>query len=119
MKMKSNVQSLPGGQDKFAVSDQAVRYTLRDNAFRETKNGNFQYERPLSKLVMDKSAPKLKIAISKDLSDLTLNTVTANGMKKIDLYKNDQRKEARDFAEYILADLVENGVLTKIDGEEG
>lgn len=109
--MKSSTQTLPGGSKKYAVNESAVRYTLRDNAFTETANGNFKYERTLSRQAMDKKSPKLKISISKDLSDFTLSTVTANGMKKIDLYKQEERKEAREFAEYILEDLVANGVL--------
>lgn len=112
--MKSNTQQLPGGTTKYAVADTAVRYTLRDNAFTETRNGNFQYERTLSKQVMDKKSPKLKISVSKDLSNLTINTVTANGLKKIDLFKTNDRKEARDFAEYVLEDLINNGVLEKV-----
>lgn len=113
--MKSNTQSLPGGTVKYAVSDSAVRYTLRDNAFTETRNGNFQYERTLSKKVMDKKSPKLKITISRDLSEFTMNTVTANGLKKIDLFKSDERQESREFAEFILEDFIENGVLEKVD----
>ncbi len=113
--MKSNTQSLPGGTTRYGISDQAVRYTLRDNAFAITRNGNFQYERPLSKQVMDKKAPRLKISVSKDLTDLTISTVTPNGLKKIDLYKNDQRQDARLFAEQILDDLVANRVLEKVE----
>lgn len=113
--MKSNVQTLPGGTVKYAVSDSAVRYTLRDNAFTETRNGNFQYERTLSKQVVDKKSPKLKITISKDLSVFTMNTVTANGLKKIDLFKTNERQEAREFAEFILKDFIENGVLVKVN----
>lgn len=113
--MKSNTEHLPGGTTHYAVSDLAVRYTLKDNGFVETKNGNFQFERVLSKQVMDKKAPKLKIAISKDLSDLTINTVVANGLRKIDLYKTDDRVDQREFAEFILQALVENNVLDIVD----
>lgn len=109
--MKSNTQTLPGDNKKYAVAESAVRYTLRDNAFIETRNGNFQFERTLSKQPMDKKSPKLKITISKDLSELTISTVVANGMKKIDLFKNDERQESREFAIYVLDDLVANGVL--------
>lgn len=113
--MKSNTQHLPGGETNYAVADSAVRYTLKDNGFTETRNGNFQFERVLSKKAMDKKAPKLKINVSKDLSDLTINTVVANGLRKIDLYKSDERTDERQFAEFVLQALVDNKVLEIVE----
>lgn len=111
--MRSNKASLPGSQIEYIVNDQAKRYTMRDNAFSETKNGNFQYQRTLSTLPTDKTAPKLKITVSKDFSDLKISTVTSNGMKKIDLYKKETQKNAREIAEYVLSSLVKENVLQK------
>lgn len=110
--MRSNTQHLPGGSTQYVINDQAKRYTLLDHAFSETKHGNFQYERILSTTAGDKTAPKLKIAISADFSDLTINTVTPNGLRKIDLYADEARQSARVLAEYYLSYLVEEHVLS-------
>lgn len=109
-----NTDALLGSKTSYHVHPEAKRYTLRDNGFIETKNGNFQYERTLAALVSDKTAPKLKITISKDISQLKLSSVSANGLKKVDLYKNDNQKEAREFADHILETLIQQGVLQKV-----
>lgn len=106
--------SLLGSNQSFSVNEEAKRYTLRDNGFTETKNGSFQYERVLSTHAMDKKAPKLKITISKDIDELKISAVTPNGLKKIDLYKSQELKKEREFAENILLGLIEGKVLTKV-----
>ena len=113
--MRSNQSGLLGSTVKYAVSDEAKRYTMLDNFFEQTPRGNFQYERVLSPRGHNQSAPKLKISVSKDFSELTINAVTQSGLRKIDLYKKDDRQEAREFAEYVLDDLVEQGVLVKAE----
>lgn len=105
---------LLGSEDQYAVHEDAKRYTLRDNGFLESKNGSFQYERVLSLHSKDKKVPKLKLVISKDIDELKLSAVTANGLKKVDLYKSDQMEEERKFAEGIIAALVEAKVLKKV-----
>jgi len=113
--MRSNKETLPGGQVKYTVNDQAKRYTMKDNGFSESKNGNFQYKRSLSMNPADKIAPKLKISVSKDFSELKISTVTSNGIKKINLYTNENQKSARELAEYVLNSLVEESVLQLAD----
>ncbi|GAA0364001.1 DUF1831 domain-containing protein [Alkalibacterium iburiense] len=112
MSNKNNA-SLPGSSDLYVINEQAKRYTLRDNGFTETKNGTFIYERSLGTTVMDKKAPKLKVTVSKDFSELKLSSVSANGLKKIDLYKGSQFEKERELAEHILKTFVEENVLDK------
>ncbi|GAB2487052.1 DUF1831 domain-containing protein [Alkalibacterium psychrotolerans] len=107
--------SLLGSNQSYRVSDEAKRYTLRDNGFTETKNGSFQYERVLSTHAMDKKSPKLKITISKDIDELKISAVTPNGLKKIDLYKNKELQKEREFAENILLSLIEGKVLVEAE----
>lgn len=108
------IDSLTGSKDQYKVNDQAKRYTLKDHGFTETKNGSFQYERTLSSVISDKTAPKLKITISKDLKELKLVTVTANGLKKIDIFKDTELKQAQSMVENILSTFVEESVLEKV-----
>ena len=56
---------------------------MRDNAFIETKNGNFQYERILSYTTRLKISAYIKVTISKDFSKLKLSAVASNGIKKL------------------------------------
>jgi len=113
--MRSNRSTLPGGQAEYVVNNQAKRYTMKDNGFSESKNGNFQYKRSLSANPADKATPKLKIFVSKDFSELKISTVTSNGIKRINLYNNENQKGAREFAEYVLNSLVEESVLQLAD----
>lgn len=111
---QSNEAALPGSTKKYQVHPDAKRYTMRDNAFVETKNGNFQYERVLSKKPGLKSSPKLKVTVSKDFTNLKMSSVATNGVKKVDLYANEQMQEARELAEFYLNTFVEEGILEKV-----
>lgn len=112
---QSNVASLPGSTKKYRIHPDIKRYTLRDNAFMETKNGNFQYERVLSTKPGTKTAPKMKVSISKDFTDLKLSSVAQKGIKKVDIYKNEQMKEERELAEFYLDTFVQNKILKEVE----
>ena len=109
-----NTAQLLGSTDSYTINDNAKRYTLRDNGFTESKNGSFTYERSLGTTVMDKKAPRLKITISKDISELKLSTVHSNGLKKINIYEKEQFVKEKDLLEHILLTLVEENVLEKV-----
>ena len=111
---QSNEASLPGSKNKFRVHPDAKRYTMRDNAFSETKNGNFQYERVLSTQPGNRAAPILKVTVSKDFTNLKISTVASNGIKKLNLYNNDQMLEARELAEFYLDTFAKENVLEKV-----
>lgn len=111
---QSNETALAGSEQKYRVHPDAKRYTMRDNAFTETKNGNFQYERALTTKPGSKTAPKLKVTVSKDFTNLKMSTVAGNGIKKVNLYANDQLAEARELAEFYLNTFVEEGILESV-----
>lgn len=111
---QSNKASLEGSEIEYRVHPETKRYTLRDNGFTETKNGNFQYERSLSSVGIDQNAPILKITINKNFTRLRILSVAANGIKKVNLYANDRMKEERDLAEFYLDDFVKETVLEKV-----
>ena len=79
---ESNETALTGSEQKYRVHPDAKRYTMRDNAFLETKNGNFQYERVLSTKPGSKTAPKLKVTVSKDFMNLKMSSVAGEWRKK-------------------------------------
>lgn len=108
---QSNTASLEGSHVEYQVSSEAKRYTMRDNAFTETKNGNFQYERKLTAQGTASNVPILKITISKDFKRLRILSLAPNGIRKINLYENDEMEEARELAEFYLEDFVNEKVL--------
>lgn len=111
---QSNEASLQGSRIKYRVHPEAKRYTMRDNAFTETKNGNFQYERILSTKPKVNKTPKLKVTVSKDFSKLRISSVAANGVKAVDLYANEQLEESRELAEFYLDSFVQEKVLERV-----
>lgn len=111
---QSNAASLDGSKVEYRVHPDAKRYTLRDNGFVETQNGNFQYERSLTTHGNLTSAPKLRITITKNFDKLRILSVAPNGIKKVNLYANEEMKEARELAEFYLADFVKENVLERI-----
>ncbi|SFH85021.1 hypothetical protein [Pisciglobus halotolerans] len=102
---------LDGANDWYRMNPSAKKYALRDNGFEETKNGNFQFSRDLE--IGKPTSPKLKITISSDLKSLKMSAVTANGLRSVNLYKNDKTAEAREKAEYLLSDFVESNIVEK------
>lgn len=114
--MTENIKtaSLPGASDTYRVHPDAKKYTLRDNGFTETKSGKFQLIRTLGTTVSDPHAPKLKVTISKDLSELKFATTTANGLQTVNIYRNDKFSEYRESIEAIFYGLVEGKVLEKV-----
>lgn len=111
---QSNEASIEGSQVEYRVHPDAKRYTLRDNAFTETPNGNFQYERSLTRQGDAMTAPKLRITITKNFKRLRILTVAPNGIKKVNLYANEEMKEARELAEFYLDDFVKENVLERV-----
>lgn len=102
---------LEGSSEYYQTAPSIKKYTLRDNGFIETKNGNFQFLRDLE--IGNPNSTKLKINIDKELKTVKLTAVTANGLRSVNLYKNDQLKEARERAQYILTSFVEANILER------
>ena len=112
MAFEKNV-SLKGSGKTFRLNEQVKRYTLRDNGFEETKNGNFQLVRDLDNSVLNKQGIKVKIVVAADLKTLKVSTTTSNGLQTVDFYGNKTMSSSKDQFEYILDSLVENGVLAE------
>lgn len=115
MAIMDKVTSLPGTSDRYRVHPGAKKYTLKDHGFMETKSGNFQLVRSLGESISDKSAPRMKLTVSKDLSELKLSTTTANGLQTINLYKSEKYAKARENAEAVFYNLLEGKVLEKVN----
>ncbi|WP_018658613.1 hypothetical protein [Allofustis seminis] len=108
--------SILGSSKKFQLHSNIKRYSLRDHGFMETKNGNFQYERPLSTVITDSKAPVLKMTISKNFDRVRLSIVASvNSAKKINIYKNEHMEDARELLEFILKEFIEAEIIQEMN----
>lgn len=105
--------TLKNSNHVYRVSPTAKGYTLRDNGFAETKSGNFQLIRSLDDMVSEHRGLKLKVAVDKQLKLLKLSTTTRDGLQSVQLYGKEGNQMAIEKLEFILAGLVERGVLVE------
>lgn len=81
-----------GSPKNYKVSEQVKRYALRDVGFTTTKQGNFQFVRSLDPTPQMKTGLVLKITIHQSLEGLKISIVGQNGMKAMDIFKDDSDK---------------------------
>lgn len=111
------VASLKGSHQIYRVSPTVKKYTVRDNGFMETKAGNFQLVRSLDDNIDDHRGLKLKLTIDRELKELKMSTTTKNGLQAVTLYGKANTEMAIEKIEFLLAGLVERGVLVRVDEE--
>ncbi|MGX4644945.1 MULTISPECIES: hypothetical protein [Holzapfeliella] len=110
---KSKFVSINGDSRQFAVDDDIKRYSLIDAGFKQTKNGNFSYDRPLYNDSPYNATMRFKITISQEMTQLKMVITDKNGLQKVNLFKNDQLSAAKELLEFILKDLVEAHIITE------
>ena len=62
--------SLVGSTEKYRLTPNVKKFTLRDNGFEETSSGNYQFIRPLDGSPENKQGIKLKIIVNKDFNEI-------------------------------------------------
>ena len=103
------------GSDVFyKMKPSAKRYTLRDNGFTETNSGNFQLIRSLDATPQSKEGFKLKITVSKDLQTLKMSVTTANGLKSMNIFKNEKHAMSQEKFYFLMDGMISRGVLEKV-----
>ncbi|MBP1045252.1 DUF1831 domain-containing protein [Enterococcus sp. BWM-S5] len=103
------------GSDVFyKMNPAAKRYTLRDNGFTETNSGNFQLIRSLDATPQSKEGFKLKITIAKDLKTLKMSVTTANGLKSMNIFKNEKHAMSQEKFYFLMDGMISRGVLEKV-----
>lgn len=100
-----NEATIEGCPKKFKVNEQARGYSFKDYGFKETASGNFQLVRPLDLNPQVRQSPKLKLTVAKDLKMLKMSLTTANGMKAMNIFKDDSQKEKQEQFYFIMDDL--------------
>lgn len=103
---------LPGDPDKYSISPEIKRYTLIDLGFEETKRGNFEYIGSVDTNDPFRPVAKLRILISGDMDGFKMETVTGNGMQKINIFKHPRAKEFVEQYHFILKEMLDRHVFT-------
>jgi hypothetical protein len=107
------VATIPGAPASYKISAMAKRFTLRDNGFEETAAGNYQLTRSVDASTTSGEGYKLKITVARDLKTLKMSVTTKDGLRSVNIFKNEQLAANQEQFNFILAGLVERGVLTK------
>ncbi|KRM19071.1 hypothetical protein FC40_GL000860 [Ligilactobacillus hayakitensis DSM 18933 = JCM 14209] len=105
---------LQGDTRKFKLSDNIKKYSLRDTGFIETKGGKFQLERSLDPNSPFNQGYKLKIAVEADLKKFKMVTLTANGMREVNIFKGNDEHQNVEQLNFILNDLIEREILVEV-----
>lgn len=109
----AEIEQLMGDPQKYRLSPEIKKYSLRDVGFIESKNGKFQLERSL-----DPSSPynqgfKFKISIEADLKKFKMAVTTANGMREVDVHKGKDSQKNLEQLNFILDNLLERQIIEK------
>lgn len=103
-----------GSKTSYRLHPDAKRYTLRDNGFTETNDGNYQLIRPLDATPQSKEGFKLKITVSKDIQTLKMSITTANGLKAVNIFKDDRQKMSQDKFYFLMDGMISRGLFEKV-----
>ncbi|MHC9532841.1 DUF1831 domain-containing protein [Dellaglioa sp. BT-FLS60] len=112
MAFEKSVQLL-GDTATYELSLNVKKYTLRDLGFAETKAGNFQLERSLDPNSPFNQGIKVKIIVDKSLSGFKMSTTTANGLKAVNIFKDEDKKSETEQFNYVIGQLIDRDVLKK------
>ena len=107
---------LPGSAYTYTLHPDAKRFTLRDNGFTETKQGNFQLVRPLDATPQSKEGFKLKITVDKEIKGIKMSVTTANGLRSVDIFKDDKYKMNQDKLYFLMDGMIERKLFVKEEG---
>lgn len=109
------VSTVVGDDRKFGLSPNLKRYTLMDLGFMQTRNGNFQLERPLDPTNPYHSNVNFKMTVAKDLQSFQMAVVTAGGLRAINIFKNAQDHPFVEQYQFIIGNLIDRQVLVTLN----
>lgn len=103
-----------GAATEYKLNPSAKKYTLRDNGFTETNGGNFQLIRPLEATPQSKEGFKLKITVDKEIKTLKMSITTANGLKAVNIFKDEQHKMLQEKFYFLMDGFISRGLFEKV-----
>ncbi|AWD62077.1 cysteine desulfurase [Limosilactobacillus reuteri] len=112
MEFTKTVQ-ISGDKDKYTISPEIKKYALLDLGFEQTKRGNFEYLGSLDTDNPFKPVARLRILINSDLDGLKMETLSGNGLRKINIFNHQRAAEFVQQYHYILDEMVARQIFTK------
>ncbi|BDR60412.1 DUF1831 domain-containing protein [Lactobacillus xylocopicola] len=109
-----NTVVINGDKRKFTLSPDLKLYALIDAGFVKTVKGNYNYEHPLYNDSPYNAPTKLKVTIDKDMTRLTMVVTDRNGLKKVNIFKNQELAPTVELLDYVLKDLAERKILVAV-----
>lgn len=104
-----------GDQQTYQISEGIKRYTLKDLGFIETKAGNFSLDRSLDPNSPYNAGYKFKMMVSKDLAGFRMAITTGNGLKKVNIFKDDATADSVEQYNFIINNLIDRDVIKRAD----
>lgn len=104
---------IPGDQDTYSISPAIKKYSLLDVGFEQTKRGNFEYKGSLDTDNPFNPVARLRILVAADLTGFKMETVTGNGMRKINIFNHARAAEFVEQYHYILKEMLDRSILVK------
>ena len=112
MEFTKQVQN-PVDSDTNAIRDDIKKYALLDLGFEQTKRGNFEYKGSLDTDNPFNPVARLRILINADLDGFKMETLSGNGMRKVNIFKHQRSAEFVEQYHYILNEMIDRHVLVK------
>lgn len=89
------------------------KYALLDLGFEETKRGNFEYRGSLDTDNPFKPVARLRILINSSLDGFKMETLSGNGLRKVNIFTHPRADELVQQYHYILDEMVSRQVFIK------
>lgn len=112
MEFTKTVQ-ISGDKDKYTISPEIKKYALLDLGFEQTNRGNFEYLGSLDTDNPFKPVARLRILINSDLDGFKMETLSGNGLRKINIFNHQRAAEFIQQYHYILYEMVARQIFTK------
>ncbi|MBD5805979.1 cysteine desulfurase [Lactobacillus sp. 0.1XD8-4] len=104
---------ITGDKDKYTLSPAVKKYALLDLGFEQTKRGNYEYLGSLDTNNPFKPVARIRILINGDLNGFKMETLSGNGLRKINIFNHQRAAEFVQQYHYILDEMVDRQIFTK------
>lgn len=112
MQFTKSVQ-IPGDTATYSISPAVKRYALLDLGFEQTHRGNFEYKGSLDTDNPFNPVARLRILVAADLTGFKMETLSGNGMRKVNIFTHPRSAEFVEQYHYILNEMVARKVLVQ------
>lgn len=112
MQFTKSVQ-IRGDSDTYSISTDIKKYALLDLGFEQTRRGNFEYKGSLDTDNPFNPVARLRILIDSDLTGFKMETLSGNGLRKVNIFTHPRSAEFVEQYHYILKEMLDRHVLVK------